>query len=56
MDLFDTLTWGEILIKTSFLGTPTLTVPSNSYLQTHDFTLLWYDIILHACNTIAYIK
>jgi hypothetical protein len=27
MDLFDTLTWGEILVKTTFLGTPTLTVP-----------------------------
>jgi hypothetical protein len=28
MDLFDTLTWAEILVKTTFLGTPTLTVPS----------------------------
>jgi hypothetical protein len=27
MDLFDTLTWAEILVKTTFLGTPTLTVP-----------------------------
>jgi hypothetical protein len=27
MDLFDTLTWIEILVKTTFLGTPTLTVP-----------------------------
>jgi hypothetical protein len=26
MDLFDTLTWAEILVKTTFLGTPTLTV------------------------------
>jgi hypothetical protein len=25
--LFDTLTWAEILVKTTFLGTPTLTVP-----------------------------
>jgi hypothetical protein len=24
--LFDTLTWAEILVKTTFLGTPTLTV------------------------------
>jgi hypothetical protein len=28
MDLFDTLTWAEILVKTTFLGTPTLTVPN----------------------------
>jgi hypothetical protein len=27
MDLFDTHTWAEILVKTTFLGTPTLTVP-----------------------------
>jgi hypothetical protein len=27
MDLFDTLTWAEILGKITFLGTPTLTVP-----------------------------
>jgi hypothetical protein len=26
MDLFDTLTWAEILVKTTFLGTPTLTL------------------------------
>jgi hypothetical protein len=26
MELFDTLTWAEILVKTTFLGTPTLTV------------------------------
>jgi hypothetical protein len=26
MDLFDTLTWAKILAKTTFLGTPTLTV------------------------------
>jgi hypothetical protein len=26
MDLFDTLTWAEILEKTTFMGTPTLTV------------------------------
>jgi ABC-type uncharacterized transport system fused permease/ATPase subunit len=26
MDLFDTLTWAKILVKTTFLGTPTLTV------------------------------
>jgi hypothetical protein len=26
MDLFDTLTWAEILEKTTFLGTPTLIV------------------------------
>jgi hypothetical protein len=26
MDLFDTLTWAEILEKTTFSGTPTLTV------------------------------
>jgi hypothetical protein len=26
MDLFDTLTWVEILQKTTFLDTPTLTV------------------------------
>jgi hypothetical protein len=26
MDLFDTLTWAEILVKTTFLGTPTLTM------------------------------
>jgi hypothetical protein len=25
MDLFDTRTWAEILEKTTFLGTPTLT-------------------------------
>jgi hypothetical protein len=25
--LFDILTWAEILVKTTFLGTPTLTVP-----------------------------
>jgi hypothetical protein len=29
MDLFDTLTWAEILEKTTFLGTPTLTVLIN---------------------------
>jgi hypothetical protein len=30
MDLFDTLTWAEILEKTTFLDIPTLTVlPSN---------------------------
>jgi hypothetical protein len=29
MDLFDTLTWAEILVKTTFLGTPTLTVLSS---------------------------
>jgi hypothetical protein len=29
MNLFDTLTWAEILVKTTFLGTPTLTVPYN---------------------------
>jgi hypothetical protein len=27
-DVFDTLTWAEILVKTTFLGTPTLTVPT----------------------------
>jgi hypothetical protein len=27
MDLFDILTCDEILVKTTFLGTPTLTVP-----------------------------
>jgi hypothetical protein len=27
MDLFDTLTCAEMLVKTAFLGTPTLTVP-----------------------------
>jgi hypothetical protein len=26
MDLFDILTWAKILVKTTFLGTPTLTV------------------------------
>jgi hypothetical protein len=26
MDLFDTLTWAKLLVKTTFLGTPTLTV------------------------------
>jgi hypothetical protein len=26
MDLFDTLTWAEILVKTTFLDIPTLTV------------------------------
>jgi hypothetical protein len=26
MDLFDTLTWAKILVKATFLGTPTLTV------------------------------
>jgi hypothetical protein len=26
MDLFDTLTWAEIFVKTTFLDTPTLTV------------------------------
>jgi hypothetical protein len=29
MDLFDTLTWAEILVKTTFLGTPTLIVPKS---------------------------
>jgi hypothetical protein len=29
MDLFDILTWAEILVKTTFLGTPTLTVLSS---------------------------
>jgi hypothetical protein len=28
MDLFDTLIWVEILVKTTFLGTPTLTIPN----------------------------
>jgi hypothetical protein len=28
MDLFDTLTWAKILVKTTILGTPTLTVPN----------------------------
>jgi hypothetical protein len=28
MDLFDTLTWNEILVKTTFLGIPTLIVPN----------------------------
>jgi hypothetical protein len=27
MDLFDTLIWAEILVKTTFLDTPTLTIP-----------------------------
>jgi hypothetical protein len=33
MDLFDTLTWVEILEKTTFLGTPTLTVLLNPKLD-----------------------
>jgi hypothetical protein len=33
MDLFDTLTWVEILEKTTFLGTPTLTVLCEQYLH-----------------------
>jgi hypothetical protein len=32
MDLFDTLIWAEFLVKTTFLGTPTLTVPRRSSL------------------------
>jgi hypothetical protein len=35
MDLFDTLTWAEILVKTTFLGTPTLIV-LNCNLVLHD--------------------
>jgi hypothetical protein len=27
MDLFDTLTWAEILVKTTFLDTLTLAIP-----------------------------
>jgi hypothetical protein len=30
MDLFDTLTWAKILVKTIFLDTPTLTVPGRT--------------------------
>jgi hypothetical protein len=33
MDLFDTLTWVEILLKTTFLGTPTLTVLNISFMS-----------------------
>jgi hypothetical protein len=29
MDLFDTLIWAEILVKTTFLDTPTLTIPDS---------------------------
>jgi hypothetical protein len=32
MDLFDTLTFAEILVGTTFLGTPTLTVLT-SYIE-----------------------
>jgi hypothetical protein len=28
--LFDTLSWAEILVKTTFLGTSTLTVPNGN--------------------------
>jgi hypothetical protein len=35
MDLFDTLTWAEILVKTTFLDTPTLTVPCG-IIQNHE--------------------
>jgi hypothetical protein len=34
MDLFDTLTWAEILEKTTFLDTPTLTVLEDEQFQT----------------------
>jgi hypothetical protein len=31
--LIDTLTWAEILVKTTFLGTPTLTVPTSTSIR-----------------------
>jgi hypothetical protein len=34
MDLFDTLIWAEILVKTTFLGTPTLTVYVVNFFET----------------------
>jgi hypothetical protein len=33
MDLFDTLKWAEILVKTTFSGTPTLTVLKGTILR-----------------------
>jgi hypothetical protein len=39
MDLFDTLTWAEILVKTTFLGTPTLIVPMDLHTKFQDYTI-----------------
>jgi hypothetical protein len=42
MDLFDTLTWAEILVKTTFLGTPTLTIPTLEFLTFKFFDTFCY--------------
>jgi hypothetical protein len=57
MDLFDTLTWVEILVKTTFLGTSTLIVlciiPSTKhgvenayYLPVSDDSTCYLDLII----------
>jgi hypothetical protein len=64
MDLFDTLTWVEILVKTTFLDTPTLTVPyRSSFVNGHfnpEFQSEWLPQIVKCsefrfaslCNTL----
>jgi hypothetical protein len=54
MDLFDTLTWVEILVKTTFLGTPTLTVSKgilvdfDGFKNLMEYALLWYFFLINS--------
>jgi hypothetical protein len=41
MDLFDTLTWVEILEKTTFLGTPILIVLRRFFFSPYKFFIFW---------------
>jgi hypothetical protein len=42
MDLFDTLIWAEILVKTTFFNTPTLTVLTYKFLQDSNLFKYYY--------------
>jgi hypothetical protein len=50
MDLFDTLTWVEILEKTTFLGTPTLTVLKVAISFSSNIQMNFFSIILLQMN------
>jgi hypothetical protein len=42
MDLIDTLIWAEILVKTTFLGTPNLDSPRRLNLIRNDQLLIYW--------------